>query len=191
MKTPCRIQVVNTRTVCLGTLFSPASPTEELTDWDEEALEFDEWEEDTLLPRDSFGEEENQPPEAPPPARSTLTSYGLFSKEEDGSWRLTYEDSEITGLENHITSFCLAPTGMLILLRQGENRVCMAFEEGARHHCDYGVAGGVSSVVLHTHTLDAKLDEKGGRLFVDYTVEIRGCRTEHSSLEILVESLSQ
>lgn len=127
-------------------------------------------------------------PKALQPKSSTLTSYGIFSREEDGSYRITYEDSEATGLDGCLTTFCLSPTGMLILLRRGEIKTCMVFEKGHRHLCDYGVGGEIPSVVLHTHEVKSDLTEQGGSLFVDYSVEIRGIRTERNELLIQVKN---
>ena len=129
-----------------------------------------------------FSEGENEA------ATSTLTAFGVFSAEKDGSYRISYEDSEITGLKGCLTTFCLAPTGMLILLRRGEVRTCMVFEKGARHLCDYGLEGNLPSVVLHTHRLESDLTAEGGYLFVDYSVEIRGTRAEHNELFIEVKT---
>ena len=61
---------------------------------------------------------------------------------------------------------------------------CMSFEEGARRLCDYGLEGGVPSVTLHTHSLKTGLTENGGKITVDYSVEIRGSVSEHNELEI-------
>lgn len=117
---------------------------------------------------------------------SVLTAQGIFSAEKDGSFRISYEDTEITGLEGCMTTFCLAPTGMLILLRRGGSGTCMVFEEKHRHLCDYGSGAGTPSVTLHTHKLQADLKETGGSVSVDYSVEMSGIRTEHNELSIHV-----
>ena len=72
----------------------------------------------------------------------------------------------------------------MVLLRSGKLRTCMSFEEGARRLCDYGLDGGVPSVTLHTHSLKTGLTENGGKITVDYSVEIRGSVSEHNELEI-------
>lgn len=185
MNRPCKISVISTR--CLSAL--SALPRLENRDWEEE------WEEmvleeglepsDEALPRDSYKNEILE--ESKADLSTTLTAIGMFSREEDGSFRISYEDSEITGLQGCLTTFCLSPTGMLILLRRGPVKTCMVFENAHRHLCDYGVADGIASVVLHTHSLISDLTENGGEIFVDYSVEMRGCLTERNRLTLKVE----
>ncbi len=174
MKKPCEIRVKSTRLFHMAEAFLPQNnlPAEE--DFLDDFL-FEEFEESDQM----------QIPDARENGHSVLTTRGVYSFEEDGSFRASYEDSEITGLEGCLTTFCLSATGMLILLRSGQMRTCMVFEEGRRHLCDYGAEGGVPAVVLQTHKLETNFDESGCRFFVDYSVEIRGTLTERN--EILVE----
>lgn len=194
MKKLFRITVTSARSLFAMDWLPPVDP-EAFEDeaWEDEPEEF--WsetesdrlcEEEAPLPPDRPAKTV-ETPSLPPAAATTLTSYGLFSKEEDGSFRLSYEDTEITGLEGCLTTFCLSATGMLIMLRRGTVKTCMVFEEGRRHLCDYGAVGGAPTVFLHTHSLWANLDENGGTLQVEYSVELRGTRTERNSLSILVE----
>ncbi len=195
MKNPCKICVKSSRLFSAMDFLSPFAPWEE---WEVSEEDFwpEDWEEEgensaetdlasrTDLPSDRFGK--SAPASPPPVTASTLTAFGVFSKEKDGSFRISYQDSEITGLEGCLTTFCLSPTGMLILLRRGDTRTCMAFEKGHRHLCDYGSAAGLPSLVLHTHALDSSLTEEGGKITVDYSVEIRGIKSEHNRLAIEV-----
>ncbi|MBR5295990.1 MAG: DUF1934 domain-containing protein [Clostridia bacterium] len=187
MKKACKISIESVRKFHLINQ-GPSLLPEDLEEAFEMAPEEEPIPEELAGPMPSDGKEEAerfQPVQKP--SNSVLTSYGIFSKEDDGSFRITYEDSEITGLEGCLTTFCLSPSGMLILLRGGEVRTCMVFEESARHLCDYGAAQGAPSVVLHTHTMKGDLNEKGGTLFVDYSVEMCGTMTERNELSIRVE----
>lgn len=183
MKKPCRITVRSERQLAALELFSPREE-KDCEEW-EEML----WEEGLDVSDDKLytdRKQEMSPEGAIPSADTTLTARGLFSLEEDGTYRVSYEDSEITGLEGCLTTFCHTPSGMLIMLRRGPVKTCMVFEKGHRHLCDYGAAGGVPSVFLHTHALRADLNEQGGRIRVDYSVEIRGSRTERNTLDVSV-----
>ena len=179
MQRPCIIQVKSQRN-----LNAPQWVGQEPTSPDDEA-----WEE--LLWEAGFDPDEayytDDWKEMPPQEGGTvLTAQGLFSQEEDGSFRISYEDTELTGLEGCLTTFCLSPSGMLIMLRRGSVKTCMVFEDQRRHLCDYGAAGGLPSVFLHTHSLESKLSEEGGEISVSYSVEIRGTCTEQNTLAISV-----
>ncbi len=183
MKKPCKISIVSTRKTNVTDLFlALRENAAKLDDLDEDDSFFN------ALFGDTFSEtDENEEETTPSSVTSTLTAWGLFSREKDGSRRITYEDSEITGLEGCLTTFCLAPTGMLILLRRGPIRTCMIFEKGARHLCDYASQADLPPVFLHTQELVDTLGDEGGEIRVGYSVEIRGSTTERNELSIRVE----
>ncbi len=185
MKHPCKITVFSSRSLSALDFFPPEEEPEEVEEVWEEILE----EMGLEFPSTPSDRWEEAPKELPPSPHSatTLTAHGLFSIEEDGSFRISYEDSEITGLEGCLTTFCLTATGMLIMLRRGTVKTCMVFENAHRHLCDYGAGGGIPSVFLHTHSLKSDLTEEGGTVEVEYSVEIRGAKTEHNLLTITVE----
>lgn len=186
MKKRCQIEVTSRRKYTFGA--NPRLPLPTVEDLEDEFWE-EEVSDELFAPEgtDRQGEKLFDPTALSKRSSSTLTSFGIFSKEEDGSYRVTYEDSEATGLDGCLTTFCLSPSGMLIMLRRGEVKTCMVFEKGCRHLCDYGARGGIPSVILHTHVLSAEVTEEGGSLFVDYSVEIRGVCTERNELEIHIK----
>ncbi len=189
MNRPCKISVVSTRKLSALSALPQIDLQDVEEDWEEILLE--EGIEPTAepLPRDSFRNDLLEPEERD--LSTTLTAYGILSKEEDGSVRVSYEDSEITGLQGCLTTFCFTATGMLILLRRGTVKTCMVFEHAHRHLCDYGAAEGIPSVVLHTHSLQSDLSEDGGEICVDYSVEIRGTLTEKNRLSLTVEPIGR
>lgn len=182
----CKITVSSARSLSLSEILPPFLEEEWEEDW-EDMLEEEGMENSTFDPPSDRWAPAPEIPHLPPAIVTDLTAYGMFSQEEDGSWRVSYEDSEITGLEGCLTTFCLTASGMLIMLRRGTVKTCMAFEAGHRHLCDYGSAGGISSVFLHTHSLRGEWTENGGTVIADYSVEMRGSRTERNTLSITVE----
>lgn len=185
MKQACKIEVKSIRNSLLGETFGAFSA--------ENAEEFwDHVEADGILPEEFFDPETSDrsgdalymEPDLPDPNESVLTSYGIVDRAEDGTVRISYEDSEITGLPGCLTTFCLVPDGSVVLLRRGELRTCMIFAPGSRQLCEYGADGTVPSVTLHTHDLEAEVGEAGGRVYVDYSVEIRGTVVEHNQIEL-------
>ena len=185
MKQRCKIEVKSVRNSLLGDSVGAFSA--------ENAEEFwDHVEADGILPEEFFdpdtsdrqGDALYMEPDLPEPNESVLTSYGIVDLAEDGTVRISYEDSEITGLPGCLTTFCLVPDGSVVLLRRGEIRTCMIFAPGSRQLCEYGAEGAVPSVTLHTHALESEVGEAGGRVFVDYSVEIRGTVVEHNQIEL-------
>ena len=185
MKQACKIEVKSIRNSLLSETLGGFSA--------ENAEEFwDHVEADGILPEEFFDPETSDrqgdalymEPDLPEPNESVLTAYGIVERGKDGTVRISYEDSEITGLPGCLTTFCIVPDGSVVLLRRGEVRTCMIFAPGSRQLCEYGAEGAVPSVALHTHALESEIGEAGGTLFVDYSVEIRGTVVEHNQIEL-------
>ncbi len=180
MKKACKIQVKSIRHSILEQEFS----------FDTAADFWEQVEADGILPEefikpdisDRTGDALYMEPEFPSPNESVLTSYGIVEKSADGTVRISYEDSEITGLAGCLTTFCLVPDGSVILLRRGEIRTCMIFRRGSRQVCEYTPDGSMPAVVLHTHELEGEVGEAGGSILVKYSVEIRGTVVERNEI---------
>jgi len=188
VKRACQIRLSHTRVFSPADLLMASRQRNEEEVWEEEIYSEreEDWDEedDEVLSQDPFSS--SAIPDFPPPPTTTLTTAGVFSKEKDGSFRLSYEDSEISGFPGNLNTFCLSPTGMLIFLRRGGAKTCLIFENGARQSCDYGIQSGLPPMTLHTHRLQSNLNENGGTLFVDYSLEMRGSVTEHNTISIQI-----
>lgn len=182
MKKSCKIEVKSVRHSILEQEFSPNT-----------AEEFwDQVEADGILPEEFFepdstdrcGDALYMEPELPDPNESVLNAFGIVEKTPDGTVRVSYEDSEITGLPGCLTTFCIVPDGSVVLLRRGEVRTCMIFRRGTRQCCEYRTDGSMPTVTLHTHALESEIGENAGKLFVEYSVEIRGTVVERNVIDL-------
>ena len=90
---------------------------------------------------------------------------------EGGSYTLSYQESELTGLEGTLTTFQIEPD-RVTLLRVGEVNSQMVFEEGRRHLSMYDTPYGALSVGINTRKMRAELDARGGNIEIDYAIEI-------------------
>ncbi len=182
MKQSCKIEVKSTRRSVLEQEFSPQNADEFWEKVEADGVLPDEF----LEPHgsDRTGDALYMEPDAPEPSESVLNAYGIVEKTKDGTVRISYEDSEITGLPGCLTTFCLVPDGSVVLLRRGDIRTCMIFRRGTRQVCEYGADGTMPSVVLHTHQLEFEMGEAGGRLFAEYSVEIRGTVVERNEIDL-------
>ena len=83
--------------------------------------------------------------------------------EEDGSdgFTLSYQESELTGLEGTLTTFQIEPE-RITLMRVGEFNSQMVFQEGRRHMSMYNTPYGAMTIGVNTRHLLAELDDRGG-----------------------------
>lgn len=99
-----------------------------------------------------------------------LVTEGRLAREGD-SYTLSYQESELTGLEGTLTTIQV-DGGQVTLLRVGEFNSQLVFQEGRRHLSVYNTPYGAMSVGVHTRHLLAELNDQGGDIEVDYDIEV-------------------
>lgn len=90
---------------------------------------------------------------------------------QDGALCLSYEESELTGMEGTTTVFQVEPE-KVTLLRLGSVQSEMVFEEGRRHMSLYSTPYGNMEIGVRARRLNSTLELTGGRLEIDYDIEI-------------------
>lgn len=99
-----------------------------------------------------------------------LVTQGRLSREGE-SYTLSYQESELTGLEGTLTTIQVEGDEVT-LMRMGEFNSQMVFQEGRRHLSMYNTPYGSMTIGVHTRHLLAELTDQGGVLEVDYSVEV-------------------
>ena len=90
----------------------------------------------------------------------------------DDGLSLSYQESELTGMEGTLTTFQVEKSGRITLLRMGEVNSQMVFEEGRRHLSLYQTPYGDLSVGILANKVRNTLNMSGGELEIDYAIEI-------------------
>ena len=93
--------------------------------------------------------------------------------EEDGSdgFTLSYQESELTGLEGTLTTIQVDGE-QVTLMRVGEFTSQMVFQEGRRHLSMYNTPYGAMAIGVNTRHLLADLTDQGGDIEIDYAIEV-------------------
>ena len=89
----------------------------------------------------------------------------------DGGWDITYEESELTGLEGVTTTFRVEP-GRVILDRTGNLRSRMVFEKDVPHDSLYQMPFGALMITVCAKYLFFDILPDGGVVDLLYTIEI-------------------
>ena len=106
-----------------------------------------------------------------PPEVIELVTEGRLMDCGDAGYTLSYQESEITGLEGTLTTFQVEPD-CITLMRMGEFNSQMVFQPGRRHFSMYDTPYGALSIGVNTKKMRADLDESGGEIEIDYAIEI-------------------
>ena len=125
--------------------------------------------------------------EMPPDVIELVTQGQLH--EEDGVLVLSYEESELTGLEGTRTTLRIERE-RVTMLREGELNTQMIFEEGQRHLSLYETPYGTMSIGVRTWSLFIEMDASGGKVEMDYAVEVECSIAGRNTFRIQVREVS-
>ena len=100
-----------------------------------------------------------------------LVTEGRLEEDGQAGYTLSYQESELTGLEGTLTTFQIEKN-RITLLRIGEFNSQMVFEEGRRHLSMYETPYGALSVGVNTRRMRSDLGLAGGNIEIDYAIEI-------------------
>ena len=89
----------------------------------------------------------------------------------DGGWNITYEESELTGLEGVTTTFRVEP-GRVTLTREGKLNSQMVFEEGVSHDTLYQMDFGTLMLTVKATRVYYDILPDGGTIDLIYKIDI-------------------
>ena len=100
---------------------------------------------------------------------------------------IRYKESELSGMEGSVTSvsFRKSEPALISMLRDGSVKTALVFEPAARHLCVYQTQIMPFEVCIYTRSVKNRIEENG-TLEMDYTVELRGARAEHTAFSMRV-----
>lgn len=104
-----------------------------------------------------------------------------------GKYSISYTETELTGTPGVVTTFFIPNPQRVVLTREGPIKSRMVFVEGVKDEALYDLNFGSLLVGICARKIVVDLHENGGRLQVDYTVEIEQAVTSRNSYLILVE----
>ena len=105
------------------------------------------------------------------PEEMELVTAGTLKRDGAGGYPVSYQETELTGLEGTVTKLHIRD-GQVTLLREGSINSQMVFEEGRRHLSMYETPYGALSIGVNTRRMRSTLSEAGGDLEIDYAIEI-------------------
>ena len=114
-----------------------------------------------------------------------LMTEGTLEPMEGGGLRLSYQESELTGLEGTTTTFEVRGP-QVILSRTGSVNSQMVFEEGKQHTSLYETPFGELAIDIQTSRLRHSLTERGGLLDLQYSISVDHSVTGRNAFKIRV-----
>ncbi len=102
-----------------------------------------------------------------------LITQAKYKALKDGSFQITYDESEVTGFAGATTIVTCKGNKEASICRTGGNAVSnLIMDVDKKQHCHYGTPYGELMVGIFTHAIVNELDENGGNLYMKYTIDI-------------------
>lgn len=120
------------------------------------------------------------------PEEMELVTAGTLKWDGQGGCTVSYQETELTGLEGTTTKLHI-DGGRVTLLREGSINSQMVFEEGRRHLSMYETPYGALSIGINTKRMRSTLGEAGGDLEIDYAIEIDNLIAGHNLFRMNVK----
>jgi uncharacterized beta-barrel protein YwiB (DUF1934 family) len=114
-----------------------------------------------------------------------LVTRGSLSGTQEQGYHLTYQESELTGLEGTTTTFCIGED-QITMLRTGSLNSEMVFREGQRHVSLYETGYGGLMIGVNTQKAWADIGQDGGNMELRYVVEIENTVVGKNTFRIQV-----
>ena len=105
------------------------------------------------------------------PEVTELMTDGAMTLEEDGEITLTYQETELTGMEGTTTRFSIRDD-TVVLARTGMVNSQLVFQRGKRNSSLYETPWGMMQVDVFTTSLAHRLDGRGGILEIKFNISV-------------------
>ena len=115
-----------------------------------------------------------------------LVTDGQLEKLPDG-WKLSYEETALTGLEGVHTTFLLEE-GCVTLTRTGKLNSQMVFREGITHDSLYQMEFGALMISVCATSIRWDLSENGGVVDLKYKIEIEQSAAGYVDYHLEIQS---
>lgn len=115
-----------------------------------------------------------------------LVTAGTLEVDPEGGYKLSYQETELTGMEGTQTVFRIRGKQVTLSREGGVNSV-MVFEEGMRHVSMYETPFGALEIGINTRRMKNRMDATGGELEIDYAIEVDHAVTGQNLFQIKVK----
>lgn len=113
----------------------------------------------------------------------TAAKYSYCNKKAS----VEYMESELTGMSGTMTHIFVEPDEVLVT-RTGTVNMHMRFRRGGKHYFSYETPFGSMTMGLSTQSIKNDLDEQGGRLEVNYLMDMDSTMPTRNKFIIQIKS---
>ena len=121
-----------------------------------------------------------------------FSAEGLMTFDDGGLVSVKYAESARLGMDSAQTSltYSLSDPALVTMVRTGTGGMSLSFNASSRRQiCQYDLGFAKLELCVVTRKVTNSLTAEGGKLILDYFVEIKGLKTEHTFFEMEVRPI--
>ena len=103
---------------------------------------------------------------------------------------LSYQESEVTGLEGTRTSVTILPD-QVVVDRDGTVQSRMVFKEGSKSSFLYSTPFGQATMGVDTRSIRRNVNEHGGKVEIDYVVDMEHAVVARNKFSITIRQMGE
>ena len=103
---------------------------------------------------------------------------------------LSYQESEVTGMEGTRTSVMVGPD-QVVVDRDGNINSRMVFREGLKNAFQYRTPYGMATFGVDTRKIRQDFGENGGKMEIDYVMDIEHAVVSRNKFQITVRQMGE
>lgn len=116
-----------------------------------------------------------------------LTTTGTIETYDDKKI-ITYEESELTGMQGTTTKVIVNDNGTVELSRKGTTNSQLVFEEGKKNISYYDTEAGAFSIAVFASYVETNVEEDYGELEIEYVLEVDGTPVGQNEIRLTFET---
>lgn len=120
----------------------------------------------------------------------TLTTLGSYITKGDTRY-IVYKEYDSDRSNEAVTSVLKIDGSNTVTLMRGAGNTRLILEKGKRHQCQYDTGVGALLVGVFTSEVNSRLNDKGGELEVNYTLDINADLSSTNKILITVKEAEQ
>lgn len=117
-----------------------------------------------------------------------MMTTGRFYR-KNNLYYISYEETEATGYDGCRTTLKIGPHNKVTMTRFGPSRSQLIVEQGVRHQCQYDTGYGAMTIGVMGNQFKSTLNDRGGKLFFGYTLDIEATVATENTIEITVKEI--
>ncbi len=119
-----------------------------------------------------------------------FTTEGVFEKTEEGC-HIVYDESEMIGAADVKSELWISGEDKAELMRTGPVNNRITIEKSRRHSCFYSTPEGDFTIGIFAKSVNAKIKELNGEIYMHYTIDINGNLLSENKMEIKIKEIRQ